>query len=363
MTWLGIQGHDRVVAQFRRALAHGRLASSFLFVGPPGIGKFSFALRLAQAMLCETTPPDELTACQACPACQQVAARAHPDLEIVERPPDKSDIPLELLIGDRQHRMREGLCHNIGLKPFRGGRKVAIINDADFLNQEGANCLLKTLEEPPPKSIIILIGTSEQRQLPTIRSRCQVVRFSVLPAETVAELLVQTSLAGDPDQAARLAALSGGSLTTALDLVDEQVSEMRQAFLDELSQPQWDAVEFSKTVSQFVDQAGKEAPPRRLRMTQLAGFAAEFYRQVMRGMSGLPVDGDSALQRSVAAAIADWPGDAATAGACLERCLDAQAYIQANVNQANLLDWWLDELAAITRTGRDERLAADSSYG
>ena len=76
--------------------------------------------------------------------------------------------------------MREGLCHDIALKPFRGGRKIAIIDDADYLNQEGANCLLKTLEEPPEKSVIILIGTSQQRQLPTIRSRCQIVRFAPL---------------------------------------------------------------------------------------------------------------------------------------------------------------------------------------
>ena len=73
--------------------------------------------------------------------------------------------------------MREGLCHDISLKPYSGRRKVAVIDDADYLNQEGANALLKTLEEPPPKSLLILIGTSEQRQLPTIRSRCRRLRW------------------------------------------------------------------------------------------------------------------------------------------------------------------------------------------
>ena len=108
--------------------------------------------------------------------------------------------------------MREGLCHNISLKPYRGGRKIAIIDDADFLNQEGANCLLKTLEEPPPKSILILIGTSEQKQLPTIRSRCQVIRFRPLAESTVAELLVSQGLIESEVEAERLAGLSGGSL-------------------------------------------------------------------------------------------------------------------------------------------------------
>ena len=96
--------------------------------------------------------------------------------------------------------MREGLCYDIALKPYSGRRKVAIIDDADYLNKEGANCLLKTLEEPPPKSLLILIGTSEQRQLPTIRSRCQIVRFQPLPEQDVAELLLATGACEDAER-------------------------------------------------------------------------------------------------------------------------------------------------------------------
>ena len=98
-------------------------------------------------------------------ACLQVDALTNPDLQIVSKPRDRNFIPVERFIGDREHRMSEGLCHDISLKPHYGGRKIAIIDDADFLNQEGANCLLKTLEEPPPKSLLILIGTSEQRAI------------------------------------------------------------------------------------------------------------------------------------------------------------------------------------------------------
>ncbi len=172
-----------MVEQFRRALARGRLASSFLFAGPEGIGKRTFALKLAQAMLCTTRPEETLDPCGTCPSCVQVAAGTHPDLHLVGKPEDKSFIPLELLIGDREHRRREGLCHNIGLKPYLGGRKIAMIDDADYLNAEGANSLLKTLEEPPPRSVLILIGTSPAKQLPTIRSRCQLIRFRPLPIQ------------------------------------------------------------------------------------------------------------------------------------------------------------------------------------
>ena len=170
-------------SSFAGRSARGRLASSFLFAGPAGIGKRTFALKLAQAMLCQTRPEEALDPCGTCPSCAQVAAGTHPDLDVVAKPDDKSFIPLELLIGEREHRRREGLCHNIGLKPFLGGRKIAVIDDADYLNAEGANALLKTLEEPPPRSVLILIGTTPAKQLPTIRSRCQLIRFRPLPID------------------------------------------------------------------------------------------------------------------------------------------------------------------------------------
>ena len=147
MAWHGILGHDDVVEQFRRAVTRGRLASSFLFVGPAGIGKRVFAIKLAQALLCSTRPETALDPCETCPACVQVHAGTHPDLQYVCKPDDKSFLPLELLIGDKEHRGRQGLCHAIAMKPFMGGRKVAIIDDADYLNPEGANSLLKRSEE------------------------------------------------------------------------------------------------------------------------------------------------------------------------------------------------------------------------
>src|SRR2546423_15242501 len=106
MTGQSIRGHDRVVEKFRRALANGRLASTFLFVGPAGIGKRTFALKLAQGLLCERAPVERLEPCGECPSCHQVASLNHPDVELVSKPSDKAFIPLELLIGDAEHRMR-----------------------------------------------------------------------------------------------------------------------------------------------------------------------------------------------------------------------------------------------------------------
>src|SRR5262245_57916847 len=118
MPWQEILGHDRLVEQFRRALRRERLASTFLFVGPTGVGKRTFALKLAQGLLCDNVPPARLEPCGHCAACQQVAAGTHPDVEVVSRPADKAFIPLATLIGEDERRMREGLCYNISLKPF-----------------------------------------------------------------------------------------------------------------------------------------------------------------------------------------------------------------------------------------------------
>lgn len=347
MTWHGIHGHDEVVEQFRRALARRRLASSFLFVGPPGVGKRSFALKLGQALLCHQRPEEALDPCGECPACIQAAAGTHPDLDLIARPEDKSFIPLGLLIGDKEHRGREGLCHRIALKPYMGGRKVAVIDDADYLNPEGANCLLKTLEEPPPRSVLILIGTSPAKQLPTIRSRCQLVRFRPLSADVVAELLVSRALVPDAAEARRLAQYSQGSVQTALELADPELWAFRNRLCQELAEPLLDSVRLARALSAFVDEAGKEAAARRARLRQVVGFAAEFYRRLLHVHSGAPPTDDAELARFVRQATERRPSDGETAAACLDRCLEAAEQIDRNANQTTLIETWLDDLAGM----------------
>ena len=352
MAWQGIEGHDEIVERFRRSLRRGRLASTFLFVGPAGIGKRAFAEKLAQALLCAEVPAEALAPCGQCAACLQVAARTHPDFYIVEKPADKSAIPLALFVGDDDHRMREGLCHDIGLKPFMGGRKVAIIDDADHLNEEGANCLLKTLEEPPPCSILILIGTSADKQLPTIRSRCQTIRFSPLRAQTVAKILQAQGLVTDAAQAQRLAEFAEGSLDRAQELADEDLWKFRQQLLAALAKPQLASVTLAQELCAFVDAAGKEAGARRARSRQVVGFAVEFYRQLLRTQAGLSPIGDPALARAVEQATSAVSSDTETTAACIDRSLETLAHIDRNANQTTLLECWLDDLARILETGQ-----------
>lgn len=345
MSWHGIHGHDDVVERFRTALARGRLASSFLFVGPAGIGKRTFALKLAQAMLCQTRPEESLDPCEACPSCVQAAAGTHPDLDVICKPEDKSDIPVALLIGDQEHRRRRGLCHYISRKPSLGGRKIAVIDDADLLNAEGANALLKTLEEPPPRSILILIGTAPAKQLPTIRSRCQLIRFRPLSVEIVAELLASKGLAADPSEARRLARYSEGSIQRALELADPDLWSFRNTLFERLSEPAIQSLALVQTIAAFIDAAGKEAPARRARFRQVVGFAAEFYRQLLHAQCSVELAQDKELQSQVGRALESGQNDCEISAARLNRCLDTAAQIDRNANQSTLIECWMDDLA------------------
>jgi DNA polymerase-3 subunit delta' len=346
MAWHSIEGHDSVVEKLRRAVARNRLASSFLFAGPAGIGKRSFALRFAQALLCQTRPEATLDPCGSCQSCAMALAGTHPDIEVVSKPEDKAFLPVELFLGDLQHRGREGLCHWIGLKPFMGGRRIAIIDDADYFNDAGANCLLKTLEEPPPRSVLILIGTSPARQLPTIRSRCQLIRFRPLDEETVARLLVANKLVKDATEAARLAKYSEGSVQQSVEMADEELWKCRRELLEYLSAEKLDSVALAPKIAEFVDAAGKEAPARRARFRQVVSFAADFYRRMVYARSDLFLPSDPETSGPIETTAARFPGDAIVAAECLQRCLDTLEQIDRNANQGTLIEAWLDDLAA-----------------
>src|SRR3954449_7968238 len=127
VSWQRVRGHDALIAAFDRAVRRGRLAHAYLFTGPPGVGKRLFALELAKAMLCENPPEGKLAACDHCAACSQVEAGTHPDFFTTSRPEDKLEFPIEV--------MRE-VCRNFSLKSARGRGKVAILDDANDLNEE-----------------------------------------------------------------------------------------------------------------------------------------------------------------------------------------------------------------------------------
>lgn len=254
MSWNHIRGHDGPRQQLLIADQRGRLPHAFLFVGPRGVGKQTFATEFAKALLCQN-PPSRLTACDACPSCAQVAADSHPDFFRAQKEEDRAEFRIKVI---------RDFCEALGLKPTRGFRKVGIVEDADEFNEESANCFLKMLEEPPPGTVLILLATSTSMQLPTILSRCQLIRFQPLHADDLKAVLAANDVT-DSESVQRLVRLAGGSPGRALELADKDLWEFRSRLVSALNDPRLDGVSFASEWMRFIEDAGKEARDQRQR--------------------------------------------------------------------------------------------------
>jgi DNA polymerase-3 subunit delta' len=338
VSWHSIRGHDRVVEALRGSLRQGRFPHALLFVGPDGIGKRTFARKLAQSLLCETRAVADLDPCETCPGCVQADAGTHPDLIEVARPEDKHELPIRVI--------RE-LCAQFGLTPARGRYKVAIVDDADDLNDEAANAFLKTLEEPPPGAVLILIGTSAEVQLPTIVSRCQVVRFDPLPAADVSELLFEQGVTTDAEEAARLAAQSDGSLRRAIGLADPELERFRRGLIDELAGDHgFDPPALTQHFLDHVKHAGKESVDQRRRATLLVGELSRFFRGVLWQTAGLAPPCPDEVDRRAAASLGGRmePEDVLVMA---DRCLEADYHIQRRLYMPLVLESLLHDLGKL----------------
>jgi DNA polymerase III subunit delta' len=338
MPWKSIRGHDRAVDMLRHALSQGRLPHAFLFVGPEGIGKRSFAETFAQALLCERAPEADLNPCGACPGCLQVAGGAHPDVYRVARAEDKQDLAIK--------QIRE-LCLDLGLKPAAGRRKIAIIDDADDMNEEAANAFLKTLEEPPPGSVLILIATSAETQLDTVVSRCRVLRFDPLPEADLAQVLLDQSVTDDPAEAKRLAHLADGSIARARGLADATLDSFRRSLIADLADPHgFDAPGLSHQIDAFVKEAGKESAPKRERARLLIGELARFFRGILWQTAGIePPAPDPEDRRAIATLAARIePEDVYLLA---DRCLEADYHVRRNVYLPLIFDALMHDLGKV----------------
>lgn len=202
MIFAAIVGHAAQRELLTRALARGTVHPAYLFSGPPGVGKRLVALELQRAWLCHRGGAEP---CGSCPSCRAIGGAAHPDWLLVAPEERKKSIGVE--------QARE-LGAWLWRSPSRGERKAALVDPADALTPEAANALLKTLEEPPPGRIVVLVATRPGNLPSTVRSRCQQIAFGPLSDEEVAEVLRRS---GWPAQAARqAAALAEGSPGGAL---------------------------------------------------------------------------------------------------------------------------------------------------
>ncbi len=219
-----IEGHEQPVRILTQALANKTLAHAYLFSGGKGVGKKMTAFALAAALNCQAAEPDG--GCGVCPSCRKIALRSHPDVHLLE--PDGDDIKID--------QIRE-VQDYLALKPFEGTKKVLVVNRAENLNQASSNAFLKTLEEPPGDSLIILVSSLPQSLLATIRSRCQEIKFRSLPRRTLSEVFIKKRELSE-ENAWFLSALAQGSIGRGLEMDVERERADREeimAFLSDLS--------------------------------------------------------------------------------------------------------------------------------
>lgn len=228
MPFRDIFGHRRVVSLLSRAVARGSVPPSLLFAGPEGVGKRRVAIALAETLNClQPTTGDglESDACGTCAACRRIARGTHPDVIVLE-PGDSGTIkidPVREIIDRAQYR------------PFEGRRRAVIVDHADALTDDAQSALLKILEEPPSGSVFLLVTSSPDALLSTVRSRCPRLRFGPLSPGEIADALKRDHEYGDAEARAA-AADADGSLGRALEAEAADLTEARSTAQQWLTQ-------------------------------------------------------------------------------------------------------------------------------
>lgn len=264
------------VMLLRTAVRSGRVSHAYLFVGPAGVGRFDAAKAFAQLLNCERRLAVGDDACGECRSCRRIAEDKHPDVRVVdvERGQLLLDTPDERkkkVISIEQVR---ALRRDVAFPPLEARYKVYILAGADQMQLEGANSLLKALEEPPPQVVIVLIAETIVPMPPTVVSRCQVVRFSLVPAPAIEQALVGR-LGMEPGRARFIAALAGGQLGRAMTWAQsEDALEWRDQVLDLLEKLETaDPLERLDAAEAFAQQKD--------RLADLLDAALFWYRDVL----------------------------------------------------------------------------------
>jgi DNA polymerase-3 subunit delta' len=209
MSFKNILGHQKPITLLQRAIRNEKVVNSYLFLGNEGIGKKTVALQFAKTLNCLEEEMERGDACDHCASCKKIDSGLHPDVLVIE--PEGQTIKV-----DQVRQMQKQLAY----KPYEGKRRVCIFTAADRMAHDIPNTLLKTLEEPPLHTVIILLANNSKFLLPTILSRCQLIRFNPLPISLVSKWLMEDK--GLPEAEAHLlASLSDGSFGKALEIQGE----------------------------------------------------------------------------------------------------------------------------------------------
>ena len=369
MSSFDVQHQDRAFGLVQRALFAERLPHAYIFHGPPGVGKETFALGLARALLCHDAATIEgsdgqgrLEACGRCRDCDTCRAGTHPDLHLIYRqlikyhddPTVRKRKGLDLGVDV----IRQFVIDKVGSKPMQGRAKVFIIREADRITTQAQNALLKTLEEPPGTTFLILLVASLDRLLPTTRSRCQLIPFAALPDAFIADKLGELVPDVSPDRAKQIARFSQGSLGLALQHAQDGLDQYNARLVDTLLELP------GRTVADVVERLTEEAKALgggyrrrdpeitetealRRGLKTLLLLAATWYRDLLHtacGSTGLLAN---VTRADTLAAAAVTPDQAAEA---IKHLTTAEAELDLNVNVKLCLDNLVIHLTTLNPT-------------
>ncbi|GFE61062.1 DNA polymerase III subunit delta' [Geobacter sp. AOG2] len=313
MPFADIVGHEQVVEVFRRALRSGKTSHSYLFEGPSGCGRKTTAQALVQAIFCSEREDD---ACGVCPSCRKVAAGSHADIHYIE--PDGQFIKIE--------QVRE-LQRDLSLRPYEAPRKACIIESAERFNPAAGNSLLKTLEEPPGNAIIILLTENAGMLLPTIRSRCQAIRFSPLSPENIRLLLERRGMT--PETAELLAPVAEGSIQRALELDNEALGNRQEILLTRLS-----GLDRNNIATIF--DASEELGASRDETLETLDMLISFMRDIAHLAAGSAAIVNATVRPALEGFAAKWPLQRTLQ--ILDDILETRRAVQRNANSKLALD-------------------------
>jgi DNA polymerase-3 subunit delta' len=329
MPFPSVIGHDRVKGLLARALGQGRLPPALLLSGPEGVGKRTLAIEAARGLLCDNGPGEP---CNTCRTCDRTARGIHPDLIVVEPETATGFLARETI---KIEHIRDAVREILGL-PFEARARVVILDDAHAMTEQAMNALLKALEEPPATSHLVLVTASPRALLPTIRSRCQVLRFGPLPA-AILEKHLQERHGLTADEARLRASLSGGSLGAAVAFEADGYRAVRDLLIAGFSRlPALGPLE-RMDFAQKLD----EADDPMLVMTAL--------RSILRDVAALRAGSppESALNRDAAEALAALARGplGARAVALGDVTEDARTAMRQNANRLLSMDVLVDAVA------------------
>ncbi|MBI5426953.1 MAG: DNA polymerase III subunit delta' [Nitrospinae bacterium] len=225
MSFNRVLGQDLAKQIIQKALLNGSVAHAYLFYGPESIGKKLAAVEFAKALNCQVSGPAD--GCDECPSCRKIEQGTHPDFFFLE-PTKTSSSAREGAI--RIEDVRE-LQRRLNFLPYEGKTKVAVVDSAELMNPQAGNSFLKTLEEPPSNTVLILIASNPRQLLPTIVSRCQGIRFQPLRAGEIKRILrLQEGL--EPEEIELRTAQSMGQVEKALNVDTARTDQLRRDLVE-----------------------------------------------------------------------------------------------------------------------------------